>query len=130
MSYEEKFERVRISLVNYCLQCIRENWNRMFDMWLSCDADMEFGNGYQEKFKEEFSQYMNDKIEGDLWFAGNNIVFAISAFMAYKDDPSLNDVLDFTEKFVTAQLDDFGNWCDEISMAMYDEEEENEDNPS
>lgn len=130
MSYEEKFERVRLSLINHCLECIRENWNRMFDMWLDMEADMEFGDGYQEKFKEEFSQYMNEGIEGDLWFAGKNIVFAIRAFMSFKTDISLSEVLSFTENFINTQLDDFGNWCDGILMAMPDEDEYKEDNPS
>ena len=129
MNYEEKLERVRVSLVQYCLECVRENWDKMFDMWLSSDADMEFCYGYKEEFNKEFTEYMNPKIESELWLAGKNIVFAISAFMAYKDDATLNDVLDFTEKFLTAQLDDFGNWCDEIYNDMYNEEMR-EDHPS
>jgi hypothetical protein len=129
MSYEEKFERVRVSLINHCLEHVKENWNNMFDMWLTCDADMAFGYSYQGKFKEEFEEYMNGDIEATLWLAGKNIVFAISAFMAYNDDASLNEVLDFTEKFITSQLDDFDNWCDEIMMAMPGEEIK-EDHPS
>jgi hypothetical protein len=130
MSYEERFERVRVSLINHCLTCVRENWNRMFDMWLTCDADMEFGDGYQNTFKEQFEQYMNNDVKNRLWFAGKNIVFAISAFISYKNDATLNEVLDFTEKFVSGQLDDFGNWCNEIMMAMPDESETKEENPS
>jgi len=138
MSYEQKFELVRNSLISYCKDCITENWERMFDMWLSCEADMEFGHGYQNKFKEQFSQYMTSDIEALLWLAGKNIIFAINAFMSYKDDAELSDVLDFTEKFISEQLDDFDNWCDDIAQAMYEETSEyerdfgdrKEDNPS
>jgi hypothetical protein len=109
----------------------------MFDMWLSCEADMEFGYGYQNKFKEQFSEYMNEDVNDALWLAGKNIIFAINAFMGCKDDADLDDVLAFTEKFVSEQLDDFDNWCDHIGSAMYEETSEyerehgeNGDNPS
>jgi hypothetical protein len=93
----------------------------MFDMWLSCEADMVFGDGYRAKFKEEFSNYMTPEIEDKLWFMGGNVVCAISAFMNYKDEASLDDILDFTEQFVSSQMDSFTNWSDHISMAMYEE---------
>ncbi len=110
----------------------------MFDMWLVHDADMEFGDGYQDKFKEQYRQYMNPQIEEQLWLAGKHIVFAINAFMSYKDDANCNDVIDFTEKFVSEQLNDFDNWCDDIRQSMFEETSEyerefgnrNNDNPS
>lgn len=116
MAYEQKFELVRTSFISYYKECIIENWEPMFDMWLtSGDAQSEFGNGYQNKFKEQFSQYMNLEIEALLYLAGKNIVFAINAFMSYKDDAKLDDVLDFTEKFISEHLDNFDNWCDNIT---------------
>jgi len=124
MKYSDKFQLVRASLISYSKQCISENWNKMFDMWLSCEADMEFGHGYQNKFKEQFSQYMNSDIEHILWLSGKNIIYAICSFMEFKTDANLNDVLDFTEKFLTRQLDDFDNNCDTIMMAMYEETSE------
>lgn len=126
MAYAEKFDLVRESLIAHCKNCIIINWERMFHMWLSCEADMEFGHGYQNTFKEQFSQYMNSDIEGLLWLAGKNIIFAINAFMSYKRDANLEDVLEFTEKFVSEQLDDFDNWCDDIGQAMYEETSEYE----
>jgi hypothetical protein len=126
MAYEEKFELVRKSLIKYCKELIVKNWLQYFDMWLSCEADMEFGHGYQNEFKKEFGKYMNPEIEGQLWFAGKNLIFAIYAFMSYKDDAELYDVIDFTEKFVSHQLDDFDNWCEDIGQAMYEETSEYE----
>jgi hypothetical protein len=138
MSYHDKFELVRTSLISHCKDCIIRNWERMFDMWLQMEADMEFGYGYQNKFKEQFNQYMNSDIESLLWLSGKNIVFAINAFMLYKNNAELEDVLDFTEKFISEQLDDFDNWCDEIGSTMYEESSDyerdvadrKEDNPS
>ena len=38
-----------------------------------------------------------------------------------KRNATLKNVLDFTEEFLSEQLDDFDNWCDDISQAMYEE---------
>jgi len=124
MTYEQKFQLVKNSLISHCKNCIRNNWEKMFDMWLICDGDFEFGHGYQDKFKEHFSPYMNSQINEILFLAGKNIGFAIRAFMSYKDDADLDDVIDFTEKFVLEQLDDFHNWCGDIGSAMYEETSE------
>jgi hypothetical protein len=95
-------------------------------MWLLCDANMAFGHGYIDILKEQFSEYMTSEIESNLFFAGSNIAYSIQAFMAYKKNSKLNDVLKFTEHFLSKQFDDFDNWCSEIMMAMPDEEDAEE----
>ena len=120
MSYDEKLVLVKYSVLEHFRKHITDNWEKMFDMWLSCEADMVFGHGYQEKFKEHFSKYMNTEVEDKLWFMGGNVVCAISAFMNYKDEACLEDILDFTEQFVKSQMSEFTNWCDDIQMAMYE----------
>jgi hypothetical protein len=126
MSYQDKLDLVRISLINHCKKCISNNWEQMFDMWLSIDAGFAFGHGYQDIFKEQYRRYMNSNIETTLFIAGKNIAFAIKAFMTCKKNANLNDILKFTENFILEQLDDFTNWCDEISQAMYEETSEYE----
>jgi len=69
---------------------------------------------------------MNSDIEEQLWMAGKNIIFAINAFRAYKEDAVRDDVVNFTEKIVSEQLDDFDNWCGDIAQAMYEETSEYE----
>jgi hypothetical protein len=44
--------------------------------------------------------------------------------MSYKDNAELDDVLDFTEEFVSSQMNKFTDWCDDIQMAMYEESSE------
>jgi hypothetical protein len=131
--YKQKFELVRNSLLKYCKDCISENYGRMFDMWLSYDADMEFGHGYQNKFKEHFGNYITDEIEAQLYFAGKNIIYAINSFISLKNnDYHLNELLEFVESFVSEQLDDFDNDYDTTQWFNSDNEnveETKEDNP-
>jgi len=133
MAYYQKFELVRSSLITHCRKCISENYERMFDMWLSCEADMEFGHGYQNTFKEHFGDYITEEIKAQLWFAGKNIIYAINSFFSLKgDDYELYELLDFVEQFVCAQLDDFDNdydtteWFNDQTDTV---EEVKEDNP-
>lgn len=110
MTYEQKFDLVRNRLISYCKSCISENYGRMFDMWLRYDADMEFGHGYQDTFKQNFGDYITDEINAKLWFAGKNIVYVINSFISLKNDEyELDELLDFVEKFISEQLDNFDN---------------------
>jgi hypothetical protein len=131
--YQQKFELVRNSLIKHCKDCISENYGRMFDSWLSYDADMEFGYGYQNKFKEHFGNYITDEIEAQLYFAGKNIIYAINSFISLKNnDYHLNELLEFVESFVSEQLDDFDNDYDTTQWFNSDNEnveETKEDNP-
>ena len=70
---------------------------------------------------------MTPEIDSLLFFAGTNLSFAVQAFITFnKDTYDLNKLLKFTEEFINAQMDDFDNWCEEIMMAMPDEDEEDE----
>ncbi len=133
MTYYHKFELVRTSLITHCKECILENHERMFNMWLSCEADMEFGHRYQDIFKEHFGDYITEEIKGQLWFAGKNIIYAINSFISLKGgDYEVDELLDFVEKFVSEQLDDFDNDYDTTEWFNNETdtiEEAKEDNP-
>jgi hypothetical protein len=111
MTYEDKLDTIKGALVSYCKNSITENWSRMFDMWLTHEADMVFGNAYRRIFSEYFAQCINSNINTELWIAGKNCVFAITALLSYKRDATINDVLTFIEIFLTEQLNDLTNWC-------------------
>lgn len=121
MGYSEKFEIVKANIIKECKKDISDNWLMMFDMWLSCEADWEFSHNYKKAFNDEFAKYMKPEIETLLWFSGKNVVFAIGAYMSIKENAELNDILEFTERFIENQLEDFDNWCDDIMMAMYED---------
>jgi hypothetical protein len=133
MAYYQKFQLVRSSLITHFRECISENYERMFDMWLMCEADMVFGHGYQNTFKEHFGDYITDEINAQLWFAGKNIIYAINSFISLKNAYyELNELLEFVETFVSEQLDNFDNDYDTTEWFNSDNEnieETKEDNP-
>ena len=139
MAFEHKFELFRNSLINslisYCRDRISKNtqYGIMCDIWLSSEADADFGYRYQDIFKEHFGDYITDEIKAQLWFAGKNIIYAINSFISLKNDNyELDELLEFVEIFVSEQLDDFDNDYDTTEWFNSDNEnveETKEDNP-
>lgn len=129
MSYEEKFALVRESLTQHFKELIVRNHTKNFTMWLKMEANMEFGYGYQNKFKEHFGEKINDEIKDQLWFAGQNIIYAINSFiyMEYlkegeEDNYNLAELLVFVDFFISSQLNDFGNDYDTSELDDDDNE--------
>ncbi len=121
MVYSHKFDIASKKYIKYCKELIVENFERMFDMWLSIEADMEFGHGYQTIFKEQFGDYITTDVEQQLFFAGKNIIYAINTFIRIKKDKyKLSELLKFVEEFVSEQLNDFDNDYD--TTGWYNEE--------
>lgn len=119
--YEERLESVKNGLIADMRRKLTYNWERMFDMWLSMEADLEFGESYKKRFIEQFERYMDEDIENLLWFAGQNLLFAITSYWRHKKNASLNDVINYAEGFIKSQIGDFDNWCEEIRSRMYEE---------
>jgi hypothetical protein len=134
MSYEQKFAFVRQSLISHCKECIVENFNQMFEMWLMCEADMAFGDGYINIFKQHFGDYITDQVRAQLWCDAKNIIYAINSFLYIKKGNSkLDDLVKFVEKFVSEQLDDFSNnyeTCEWFNDEGEYIQETREDNPN
>ena len=100
MNKESTFKE---SLITHCKEIITENHNLMFEMWLKMEADMEFGHGYQHLFEDHFGGHAYN--QNQLWFAAKNIIYAITAFISIKKVYKLEELLEFVEKFVSAQVD-------------------------
>ena len=122
MTYEERKNTVRTRLLTFTEECITEHHNQQFDMWFqSGDAAAAFGETYVFLFRNEFEQYMTPETESKLWFAGQNITFAIQAFVKYNQRYTLNTLIKFAKHIVKVQLDDVDNWCDDLFMAYPDD---------
>lgn len=130
MSYNEKFERVKTSLSECIVYNITSRYNYCdeFEMW----SYSEIIEAYSSKFSNEFSQHMTERVFDMLFVAAKNFTFAVKTFVKLNPNYSLNKLLRFVNTFVSTQLRDFSDWCDDIMMAMgdgEDDEEEAQDNP-
>jgi hypothetical protein len=120
MSYEERFTLTKETLVRKIKDAIYENHNNYFDMWLDCEVDLQ--ENYLFYFKKYFENYLTKEMEHEIYFAGDNLVYAIKAYIKMNEDYDIHDILQYAELFIDTQMDDFDNWCD-LSMTMYVDEE-------
>jgi hypothetical protein len=124
MDYAQRLLQVKHHLLGSVRGKIVHHWNEDFPIWLKGQAPLELGHWYQHAVNHEFSMYTTPEINDILWVAGKCLVYAMVAFMECREDPQRDDLLDFVEKFISEQMNDFDNWCDEIRITMQEEGEE------
>ena len=112
MPFHEKLLTVKQACIVECRNLISSNWENIV-LWLPSEAQNEMFSVYKAKFRKEFPGSITNPIRDKLDFAVKNLIFAINAFIFYTDDYELDDVLDFTECFMNAQLNNFGTWCED-----------------
>lgn len=111
MSFYDRFQLVRETLIPYCERLILGKHNSYFNMWLTVDAEMDIGYTYVRIFREHFrNDYITEDVRNQLYFAGKNIVYSIKAFIYIKNNNYiLEELLNLVKKFISEQLDNFEN---------------------
>ena len=120
MSYEQRFKLVKETIIQEIKEAINKNDNQNFNMWLNYENDLQ--EIYLYYFKKYFENYLTKDIKNQIYFAGDNLVYAIKAYIQMNENYDSYDILLYAEIFIDNQMDDFENWC-ELSMAMYVDEE-------
>ncbi len=121
MSYSVKFEAASDKILQNCKEYIRSEFGPTFDMWLICDALNDFGDLFKDSFVEQFGDYLTDKQKNDLFLAGSHIMYAIRAYSRINPRTTCNSIVQFAERFLLEQFEDFGNWCEILGDGLYEE---------
>jgi hypothetical protein len=129
MSYEECLEKVKNCLVKYTETEIKQNCqDSQFKMWIELDSGHEFGHKYVNTFKEIFGDYVKNEDADVIYTTGNQIGFLLRALVeANIEEPK---IIKIAKTFVSAQIEDFGNWCGDVCLRMPESEDENQDEPT
>jgi hypothetical protein len=128
MSYETCLEKVKTELVKFTETHIKENQGAFFDMWVEVDCGHAFGHKYTATFKEVFGENVTNEDIDVIFTTGNQVGFLLTALV--KSNVSEAKIIKIAKIFVSAQIEDFGNWCCDVCMRMYeDEEDENINDP-
>jgi hypothetical protein len=112
MPFHEKLLVAKQACIVECRELISSNWENIV-LWLPSEGQNELFFVYKGKFRAEFPARITNAIGEKLYFAVQNLIFAMNAFMFYTEGYELEDVLDFTECFMNAQLDNFESWCED-----------------
>jgi type IV secretory pathway VirB6-like protein len=119
MTYQEKFERLRKVITEKVLRIMQEYYESgYFNIEISdphylCEM-------YVDEFKKEFGSLVTPRVENTLFMAGKMLGFAVQSHQSTTSNFSVKKLIEYVHTFVDLQFDDFGNWCDDISMAMYE----------
>lgn len=128
MSYEDCLEKVKTKIVEITEKKIRESleelaYPEMFQCWIQADSDHEFGFLFVNTFKEFFGSNILHTEEDIIWQYGKQMAHLLQAMM----DTGINQktMIKLAKSFVSDQVTDFGNWCDDVCIRMdYESEKE------
>ena len=125
MSYEDCLEKVKTKIVELTEKKIRESLEEpMFQCWIQMDCDHEFGFLFVRTFKEFFGSNIHEKDETIIWHYGKQMAHLLQSMM----DTGINQkiMIKLAKSFVSDQVNDFGNWCDDVCIRMDSESSEDE----
>jgi hypothetical protein len=126
MQYEECLQQVKNKLINYTETNIEENQqDAFFNQWIDIDCGHEFGHKYVATFKEFFGNNITDEDVNIIFTTGNQVGFLLRALV--NSNISQSKMIRVTKMFVSAQIDDFVNWCGDVCMRMAEDEDDEED---
>ena len=129
MQYEECLENVKNKLVKFTETHIKENQqSAFFSMWIDAVCGYEFGHKYTSTFKEFFGDNVKSEDIDVIFTIGNQIGFLLRALK--NSNVSESKMIGVAKMFVTAQIEDFGNWCRDVCMRMCEDEYETTEEPN
>jgi len=113
-----KFDVIKDSLIAFVKELItnRYHCNNDFKTW-TCSAIKE---AYVSKFKIEVE--LKEEDDDRLYFAGENLEFALKSFVELNQTIGLAEILEFAELFMQMQLSKFDSWSHEVYTLLNREE--------
>lgn len=125
MSYEDCLEKVKTKIVKLTEKKIKESLEEhMFQCWIQMNSDHEFGFLFVKTFKEFFGSNIHEKDETIIWQHGKQMAHLLQAMLDI--DIGQQTMVKLAKSFVSDQVGDFGNWCDDVCIRMDCESEEDE----
>jgi hypothetical protein len=116
----EKEDRATGEILQKILERISTKYDElyprdMFGYWTSGDARFSFSYIYEDAYKKEFQNFVNEKDKEVFYFMAINIEFFLNIIPWSNKSKLLKEV----KKFVSSQIEDTGNWCN-VRSKMYE----------
>jgi hypothetical protein len=129
MNYDDRLALVKAYLPRMVAEKVKKHYvksddrNHFFVCWLRMDASFEIADMYASEFKKRFGDYITLKIENDIRLVAGMIPNFLKAYVDIQEDElKLGRMYCLVKAFVEEQLEDFDNWCGEVSIGMPDED--------
>lgn len=113
-THEDRLKKVKDSLKKFITDNVTSEYKKHNGVWFETREFYEIAEAYADHFSKEFQNQMTPSFRDKLWFAGQNVAYAIHTFCKMYSGYLLIDLLRFVNTFVSEQLDDFDNWSHEF----------------
>jgi hypothetical protein len=125
MSYEDKFKQVKERILKKVVSIVKD-WYEGGYFEIEIADPHPVWEMYEDEFEKEFGSLVTRSVKDSLFMAGKALGFAVQAHQNTTPTFNVTKLVKFVQTFVEFQFDDFNNWCDEISSAMYEQTSEYE----
>ena len=136
MDYEDRIDLVKANLPDEVGREVRKMYleykdrEGFFMCWLRMESNAELPDIYIKHFKHRFGEHITSNVEEKIRLVSGTICHALKAYVdTYEDKIVVKKLTEFVKNFVTEQVEDFGNWCEEVSEAMYVESDDESAQP-
>lgn len=120
MSYAQRIQLAKEGVLYFCRETITERWAiNDFDVWLLLESNDELTRVYKTSFRPHFD-IMNDTLRHILAVCAANTAVALRSFVKLSGTPDCEEVLSFTETFLTEQFSDFDSLCADCDLDLND----------
>ena len=107
MNYDQTLSKVLKELRGFAAREIYINYEEGPE-W----AEDMFGQAYQEFYKKHFGERITPTIHEKILVAGKSVGYLI--YSLYESDIDIDDMARITTSFITSQLTNMSEWCDEL----------------
>lgn len=121
MDYEQTLSKVARELRGFAAKEIHMNYEDG-RIWAEMEACDEFIQEYINVFKKYFGEKITTTIEDRILVAGSSIEYLLLAL--HESDTDVDDMVRITTSFISSQVLDMINWCDELSESCLASETE------
>jgi hypothetical protein len=131
MDYEDRIDLVKANLPDEVSRRVGKMYleykdrDGFFMCWIQMDSNAELPDIYVGEFKRRFGEHITSNIEQTIRLVAGTMCHALKAYVdTYEDKIVVKKLTEFVRNFVTEQVEDFGNWCEEVCQAMYVESDD------
>jgi len=110
MDYEQTLSKVARELRGFAAKEIFMNYEDG-EIWVETEG-LDFVKEYITVFKKYFGDKITSTIEDRIFVSGKSIEYLLLAL--YKSDTDIDDMIRIVTSFVSLQVKDMSNWCDEL----------------
>jgi hypothetical protein len=125
MNYQDRLALVKSSLPGMVADAVKDSYLKyedrkdLFMCWLQVEAAYEIAEMYVREFKTRFGYHITPYTEKEIRLVAGMTPHFLKVYVdIHEDELKPGRMCRLVKAFVEEQVEDFGNWCGEVCLAM------------